>query len=103
MTFAEILQREEGNTQSLFLYSEGGFIKLYEHSAYLFNTHVRDFKLSCRFVKTVNRYVVSLGFPANSLIYEANPYLVEAVKNSYRGHTRHFTFNPLTFNPLTLL
>ena len=55
------------NTQYLFLYSEGGFIKLYEHSAFLFHTHVKDFKLSCRFIKTVNRFVVSLGFPANSL------------------------------------
>ena len=67
MTFAEILEIEDSNKDKIFLHMEGGFYKAYEHSAYLFHTHVRDFKLSYRFIKACNRYVISLGFPIDSL------------------------------------
>ena len=67
MTFAEILEIEDANKDKIFLHEEGGFYKAYEHSAFLFHTLIRDFKLSYRFIKTVNRYVISLGFPIDSL------------------------------------
>ena len=47
----------------MYLYLEGTFLKAYERSAYFFHTYIQDFKLSRRYIKTVNRNVVSLGFP----------------------------------------
>ena len=70
MTFAEILALEDPNLDKIYLFREGKFLKAYEHSAYLFHRNIQAFKLSYRYVKTVNRNVVSLGFP-------------EAVKNKW--------------------
>ena len=67
MTYREILDREETNTDKLYLYREGMFLKAYERSAFLCHTYVHPFKLSRRFIKTVNRHVVSLGFPEVTL------------------------------------
>ena len=67
MTYKEILDREDANVSTVVLYREGMFLKAYEHSAYLCHRYIHPFKLSRRFVKTVNRYVVSLGFPEQSL------------------------------------
>ena len=43
---------------------QGNFLRAYEHSAFLFHQYIHPFKLSYRHIQTVNRYVVSLGFPA---------------------------------------
>ncbi len=67
MTFAEILSLEDKNYDKIYLYKEGSFLKAYEHSAFLFHRHIHEFKLSRRFIKTVNRPVISLGFPELSL------------------------------------
>ena len=67
MTFAEILDIEDANTNRIYLYRAGKFLKVYEHSAFLFHRYIADFKLSRRFIKTVNRYVISLGFPEANL------------------------------------
>lgn len=63
MTFAEILALEDPNQDKIYLFREGKFLKAYEHSAYLFHRNIQAFKLSYRYIKTVNRNVVSLGFP----------------------------------------
>lgn len=63
MTIAQVLELEKDNWDKIYLFPVGGFYKAYEHSACLFHTHVRPFKASKRFVKSVNRDVVSLGFP----------------------------------------
>ena len=67
MTYREILDREETNADKIYLYREGMFLKAYEQSAFLCHTHVHPFKLSRRFIKSVNRHVISLGFPEASL------------------------------------
>ena len=67
MTFSEILAIEDNNTDKIYLWREGMFLKAYEHSAFLCYRHVHEFKLSRRFIKTVNRHVVSLGFPESAL------------------------------------
>lgn len=67
MTFSEILAVEDANTDRIYLYREGLFLKAYERSAFLCHRHVHAFKLSRRFIKSVNRHVVSLGFPESSL------------------------------------
>lgn len=63
----EILSIEQENQSSVYFYREGAFYKAYEHSAYLFVHHVKPFRLKRRFVKSVKREVISVGFPTNSL------------------------------------
>lgn len=67
MSFQEILSREDANRDRVYLYKVAGFLRAYEHSAYLFHRFVHPFKLSCRFIKEVNRNVISLAFPEASL------------------------------------
>ncbi len=67
MTYAEILSLEDNNENKIYLFREGSFLKAYEHSAFLFHRYIHEFKLSRRFIKTVNRPVISLGFPESSL------------------------------------
>ncbi len=66
MTFEEIISREESNTNRIYLYKEGIFLKAYEHSAFFVHLYIKEFKLSKRYIKTVNQDVISLGFPETS-------------------------------------
>jgi len=68
MTFAEILSLEENNWDTVYLYREGLFFKAYQHSACLVHLHIHDFKLSKRYIKSVNENVYSLGFPQSSAL-----------------------------------
>lgn len=79
MTFKEITEREDNNKDSIWLYREGMFLKAYEHSAFLVHTQIHQFKLSLRYIKTVNRDVISLGFPAETLNKWMYGYVVEQV------------------------
>lgn len=63
----EILSKESSNTDTIYFYREGVFYKAYERSAYLFVHHVKPFQVKKRFVKSVKREVVTIGFPTNSL------------------------------------
>ena len=63
MTFHEIISRESQNEDSIYLYREGMFMKAYERSAFFAHTLIHEFKLSKRYIKTVNMDVISLGFP----------------------------------------
>lgn len=63
----EILRIESENSDKIHFYREGVFYKAYEQSAYLFVTHVKPFMVKKQFVKSVNREVVSIGFPTNSI------------------------------------
>lgn len=63
MTFHEIISNESQNEDSIYLYSEGMFMKAYERSAFFAHTLIHEFKLSKRYIKTVNMDVISLGFP----------------------------------------
>ena len=77
MTYKEILAQEDANVDRIILHKEGIFLKAYNQSAYLFHTYVKDFRLKRKFVKTVNRWVVSLGFPESSSKKWLFPYPVE--------------------------
>jgi len=66
MTFAEILSLEENNWNTVYLYREGMFLKAYQQSACLVYLHIKEFKLSKRYIKSVNENVYSLGFPHSS-------------------------------------
>ena len=63
MTLAQILESEDQNTDKIYFYLEGTFLKAYERSAFLFHTYIQEFKLSRRFVKYLNRHIISLGIP----------------------------------------
>ena len=63
MTFHEIISRESQNEDSIYLYREGMFMKAYERSEFFAHTLIHEFKLSKRYIKTVNMDVISLGFP----------------------------------------
>ena len=54
------------NTQIL-LHKEGLFVRAYEHSAYLFTSHIKLYNITKKFYKNVNQEVVYLGFPQSSL------------------------------------
>lgn len=76
MTYHEILNAEDQNRNRVILYWQGNFLRAYEHSAFLFHQHIKAFQLSYRYIQTVNRYVVSLGFPA----FAARKWLVQFSK-----------------------
>lgn len=63
----EILSKEIGNTSIVYFYREGVFYKAYERSAYLFVHHIKPFQVKKRFVKSVKKEVVTIGFPTHSL------------------------------------
>lgn len=66
MTTKEIVERENGETDRVFLYREGIFWKLYERSAWWFVQNVHPFKPAKRFVKSVGQEVVTIGFPVTA-------------------------------------
>ena len=81
MTFREIIDREDQNTDSIWLYREGMFMKAYERSAFFAHTQIHEFKLSKRYIKTVNMDVISLGFPEQTLPKWLNGYVYEWVQD----------------------
>ena len=81
MTFKEIISREEQNTDSIWLYREGMFMKAYERSAFFAHTLIHEFKLSKRYIKTVNMDVISLGFPEQTVPKWLNGYVYEWVQD----------------------
>lgn len=89
MTFREILSREEQNVDSIWLYREGMFMKAYDRSAFFAHTMIHEFKLSRRYVKTVNMDVISLGFPEMTVPKWLNGYVYESVQDGLiRCHVR---------------
>lgn len=60
MTFHEIISRESQNEDSIWLYREGMFMKSYERSAFFAHALIHEFKLSKRYIKTVNMAVIAL-------------------------------------------
>jgi hypothetical protein len=86
-TLQEKLIRETG--QQIFLYKQGVFWTAYEQSALILSRH-KPLKISVRFVKSVNKKVISVGFPDASLKFFGNLFgqFVETDK-----HTGYFELN----------
>lgn len=87
MTFSEILAVEDANTDRIYLYREGLFLKAYERSAFLCHRHVHAFKLSRRFRHPRSRSRM-LGHMAETFADEADPYRLRAMLGSYAGQLR---------------
>lgn len=66
-TIAQIVEAESKNTDKINLYREGLFLKAYNHSAFLFQKHVRSFRPVRKYYKSVGADVVMLGFPSGNL------------------------------------
>jgi hypothetical protein len=49
------------------LFKEGLFFKIYNEDAMLFEKHVRNYKINCKFIKNVGSKVYSIGFPASEI------------------------------------
>ena len=49
------------------LYKEGFFYKCYNQDAMVFVKYVREYKVSCKFIKSVGSKVYSIGFPASEV------------------------------------
>lgn len=80
-TISHILSIECTNTQHIYLYREGIFLKAYERSAYAFVTGVQSFRVKKRFVKNVNKEIVSIGFPSEGLYKHFAKEKVKEVEN----------------------
>lgn len=66
MNYKDILDMEDGNRTRIYLHLEGKFLRAYNQSAFLFWDRITRFKLTRRFVKAVNTYMIYLGFPIES-------------------------------------
>ena len=99
MTFREILSREEANHDSIWLYREGMFVKAYDRSAFFTYTLIHEFKVSRRYVKSVNADVYSLGFPEQTVPKWLNGFVYEYVQDGLiRCHTRQHFDEPAYLN-----
>lgn len=56
----------------LTLFKEGMFYKCYNEDAMVFTQHVKAYKLSRKFVKSVGVELVSIGFPIAKEVVEVN-------------------------------
>lgn len=66
-TIKERIEKEQSNTEKIYLYKEGIFYRAYERSAYLWMKHICNYEIKKRYVKTINRTIVYLGFPMSVL------------------------------------
>ena len=92
MTFHEIISREFQNEDSIYLYREGMFMKAYERSAFFAHTLIHKFKLSMRYIKTVNMDVISLGFPEQTVPKWLSGYVYEWVQDGLIWWILTYTF-----------
>jgi hypothetical protein len=67
MKIEDIVKSRGQNSDSIVLHKEGMFWRAWEESAFLFATHLKDYKPIKKYYKVVDQEVVSLGFPQNSL------------------------------------
>jgi len=67
MNIHKITTIEDQNTGKIYLHKEGFFWKAYQQSSYIFTQEIKAFKISKKWAKTVEREVVSIGFPENAL------------------------------------
>lgn len=66
-TIKERIEQEQSNTDKIYLHKEGIFYRAYERSAYLWLNHICNYEIKKRYVKTINKVIVYLGFPMSVL------------------------------------
>jgi hypothetical protein len=66
MTIAKKTQLS-ADKKRFILYKEGLFYKCFNEGAMVFTKYVKPYKVSVKFIKTVNANVYSIGFPASEI------------------------------------
>lgn len=66
-TIQEIIQEENANTRNIILHKEGIFYKAYQQSAFAWVKYICNYEVKCKYVKSVGRNILSIGFPVRSL------------------------------------
>lgn len=79
MQIKEILAIEEKNKSDIHLHKDGLFWRAYDVSAYQFVKYFRQFKLTKKRMKTVQKELVYLGFPESTFVV----LIEEAERSSY--------------------
>lgn len=64
---AEVFAREDENSNCIYLYPEGVFYKAYLRSAFLFIRDFGNFKPIKKQLRSVERELVSIGFPKSTI------------------------------------
>jgi hypothetical protein len=67
MTIEQIVKVESDNTDKIYLYREGLFLKAYNRSAFLFLKYGRSYEAFRKSYKVVGGEVAVLGFPSSLL------------------------------------
>lgn len=98
MTYKQILEIEDFNIDSIYLFHEGIFYRAYEHSAFFFQKLCHNYKLKRKIIQNVNREVIYLGFPETSLEKWAHKFIREQVNEKLiRLHHRE-TFDEIEYD-----
>ena len=78
---SDILELEDKNTNMIYLYKSGGFLRCYNHSAFLFWRYISPLKVTKMYVKYLNRNIEYLGFSFSN----KNKYLNNKPLNDING------------------
>lgn len=73
-------------------------MKAYERSAFFAHTLIHEFKLSKRYIKTVNMDVISLGFPEQTIPKWLNGYVYEWVQDGLLRCQMREKFDEVAFH-----
>lgn len=82
MTIKEKIKISQ-NSNKLTLHTEGLFYKCYNEDAMVFSENIKPYKVVCKFIKTVNQEVLSIGFPKTEL--KKGSITIEMIKSAIGG------------------
>lgn len=84
----------------LYCFKEGMFIKIYNQNAMWFSQNIKAYKVNVKFVKTVNQWVYSLGFPQHVLNSSSLRFNLKKIQEtaSYICYETNYTFTNREYN-----
>lgn len=66
-TIRQIIEKERENQGKIYLHKEGIFYRAYNRSAYMWVTHICEYEVKTRYVKSVGENIYYVGFPTSAL------------------------------------
>lgn len=78
----KILSFDEGKRE-IHIFVEGMFAKLYNESAYLFTTYIRQYRVNITTSKSLNSEYYSLGFPQNMIKHFLSDCEIITIEDNY--------------------
>lgn len=94
MTIAEKI-KISADKKCFTFFKEGLFYRCYNEDAMIFMQHIKAYKVSSRFVKSVGAYVYSIGFPVSQV--EKGALSLEFISEKTGAKTYHKTNGNITF------